>query len=192
MWNEEIERAMLYYLIIEGEDYVLNEDDFVEYENKKIIKAINELKAQKKQVSILAIQEQANEVGNKDFLEYITDLGSYIRKISPDEVYNRLIELSKKRKLYKLLQEKTDEIESHESIDTLIQKTIREMNGIQQINEKETSFLEQVVNTVTEMEEEQKKGIDYSMYTGIQGLDDKTFGLHDTEFTVIGARPRNW
>ena len=47
MYDEEIEKAMLYYLIFEQEEYLLDEEDFTSERNKKIIKAINELKAEK-------------------------------------------------------------------------------------------------------------------------------------------------
>lgn len=48
MYDDELEKAMLYYLIFEQEEYILDENDFVSERNKKIIKAINELKAEKK------------------------------------------------------------------------------------------------------------------------------------------------
>lgn len=191
MWNEEIEKAVLFYIIFEGEDYALNEDDFVEYRNKEIIKAINELKAEKKEITMLAIQEKAGEKDSTDFLKYLTNLGEYIRTDTPEFVYDRLIELSKKRKVYMLLDEKMNEVGDCENIDIFIQKMLKEANEIQQINTKESSFLEQVVKTVSDIEAEQQKGINYDMYTGIQDLDDKTFGLHNSEFTIIGARPRN-
>ena len=58
MWDEEIEKAMLYYTIFEKEDYLLDEEDFVNERNKKIIKAINELKAEKQDISMIAIKSK--------------------------------------------------------------------------------------------------------------------------------------
>lgn len=188
MWDEELEKAMLYYLIIEHEDYLLDENDFVSERNQKVIKAINELKAEKKEVSILSIKSKI-KANQKQVLEYLSSLADYVRLTSADSVYNDLMELSKKRKLFKLLQEKTMDIADAESIDALAQDIIKQINSIEQINEKEKTFLEQVVNTATKMEEDSKNGTDYSLYTGITDLDNKTCGLHRQELTIIGARP---
>ena len=188
MWDEELEKAMLYYLIIEHEDYLLDENDFVSERNQKVIKAINELKAEKKEVSILSIKSKI-KANQKQVLEYLSSLADYVRLTSADSVYNDLMELSKKRKLFKLLQEKTMDIADAESIDALAQNIVKQINSIEQINEKEKTFLEQVVNTATKMEEDSKSGTDYSLYTGITDLDNKTCGLHRQELTIIGARP---
>ena len=100
MWDEEIEKAMLYYIVFEKEDYLLDEEDFVNERNKKIIKAINELKAEKQDISIMGIKSKIRANG-KQVLDYLTTLGEYIRTTSVEEVYTRLIEMSKKRKLLK-------------------------------------------------------------------------------------------
>ena len=188
MWDDELEKAMLYYLIIEQEDYLLDEEDFVGDRNKKIIKAINELKAEKKEISILSVKSKI-KANSKQVLEYLSTLGEYAMLTNVETVYNKLIELSKRRKMFKLLQDKITEISDCESIDVLIQELLKQVNNIEQINEKEKGFLEQVVDVITKMEEETKQGTDYSLYTGIQDLDDKTCGLHKQELTIIGARP---
>ena len=98
MWDEEIERAMLYYIVFEKEDYLLDEEDFVNERNKKIIRAINELKAEKQDISMMSIKSKIKANG-KQVLDYLAVLGDYIRTTSADDIYSRLIELSKKRKL---------------------------------------------------------------------------------------------
>lgn len=188
MYDEELEKAMLFYLIFENEEYLLDENDFVNDRNQKIIKAINELKAEKKDISMLSVKSKI-KANSKQVLEYISSLGDYVRTSSSEDIYNQLIELSKKRKIFKILQEKTMDIEDAESIDALAQDIIKQINSIEQINEKEKTFLEQVVNTATKMEEDSKNGTDYSLYTGITDLDNKTCGLHRQELTIIGARP---
>ena len=188
MYDEELEKAMLFYLIFENEEYLLDENDFVNDRNQKIIKAINELKAEKKDISMLSVKSKI-KANSKQVLEYISSLGDYVRTSSSEDIYNQLIELSKKRKIFKILQEKTMDIADAESIDALAQNIVKQINSIEQINEKEKTFLEQVVNTATKMEEDSKNGTDYSLYTGITDLDNKTCGLHRQELTIIGARP---
>lgn len=188
MWDEEIEKAMLYYTIFEKEDYLLDEEDFVNERNKKIIKAINELKAGKQDISIMAIRSKI-KANSKQVLDYLANLGEYIRTTSADEIYVKLIEMSKKRKLLKLLETEKQEILECENVDILAEKLVKDINKIEQINEKEKTFLQQVVDVMSKIEENTLKGTDYSLYTGITDLDNITCGLHNQELTIIGARP---
>ena len=188
MYDEEIEKTMLYYLIFEQEEYLLDEEDFTSERNKKIIKAINELKAEKHEVSMLSIKSKI-KANKKQVLDYIVSLSEYVRTTNPDTVYNILIELSKKRKILKLLQEKIIEIANSENVDILAEETIKQINSIERVNEKEKTFLEQVIETTEKIEKSVSEGQDYSLYTGIRDLDDRICGLHKEELTIIGARP---
>ena len=205
MWDEEIEKAMLYYLIFEKEEYLLDEEDFVNERNKKIIKAINELRAEKQEISIMSIKSKIKANG-KQVLDYLSILGEYIRTTSVQEVYEKLIEMSKKRKLLRLLEEEKQnindcenidnlaekivkDINDCENIDNLAEKIVKDINRIEQINEKEKTFLQQVVDVTAQIEQNTLKGTDYSLYTGITDLDNITCGLHRQELTIIGARP---
>lgn len=190
MWDEELEKVMLFYIIFKQEDYLLDENDFVGERNQKIIKAINELKAEEKEISILSIKSKI-KANQMQVLEYLSNLGNYVSIESSESIYNRIIELSKKRKMFSLLKEKSNEIADCENIDILSQEVIREINKIEQVNEKEKTFLQQVSDVTVKMEEESKNGMDYSLYTGLRDLDNKICGLHRQELTIIGARPRN-
>lgn len=188
MWDEEIEKAMLYYIIFEKEDYLLDEEDFVNERNKKIIKAINELKAEKQEVSMMSIKSKIKANG-KQVLDYLAVLGDYIRTTSADNIYAKLIELSKKRKLLRLLEIEKENVTDCDNVGILAEKIIKEINKIEQINEKEKTFLQQVVDVMGQIEENTLKGTDYSLYTGITDLDNIMCGLHRQELTIIGARP---
>lgn len=188
MWDEEVEKAMLYYIIFEKEDYLLDEEDFVNERNKKIIKAINELKAEKQEVSMMSIKSKIKANG-KQVLDYLAVLGDYIRTSTADNIYARLIELSKKRKLLRLLEIEKENVTDCDNVDILAEKIIKEINKIEQINEKEKTFLQQVVDVMGQIEENTLKGTDYSLYTGITDLDNIMCGLHRQELTIIGARP---
>lgn len=188
MSDEEIEKAMLYYLIYEQEDYVLDESDFAFDRNKKIITAINKLKAEKQEVSILSIQSKIR-ANSKQVIEYITSLSEHVYTTTADYIYNQLISLSKKRKLLKVSQEIITDIAETENIDIFIQDKIKEINKIAEINEKEKTFLQQVIDVSAEIERSSLEEPDYSLYTGITDLDKLMCGLHRQELTIIGARP---
>lgn len=188
MNDEELEKAMLYYLIYEQEDYVLDETDFAFERNKRIIKAINELKAEKKEISIISLQSRIS-ANNKQVIEYLTSLSEYVYATTADYIYNQIIELSKKRKLMELLQKSITELMEAENIDIFMQDKIKQINKIAEINEKEQTFVEQVVETSTEIEKNTLQKPDYTLYTGITDLDKMICGLHKQELTIIGARP---
>ena len=188
MSDEDLEKAMLYYLIYEQEDYVLDETDFAFERNKRIIKAINELKAEKKEISIISLQSRIS-ANNKQVIEYLTSLSEYVYATTADYIYNQVIELSKKRKLMELLQKSITELMEVENIDIFMQDKIKQINKIAEINEKEQTFVEQVVETSTEIEKNTLQKPDYTLYTGITDLDKMICGLHKQELTIIGARP---
>ena len=188
MSDEEIEKAMLYYLIYEHENYVLDETDFAFERNKKIINAINKINAEKQEVSILSIQANIR-ANHKQVIEYLTTLNENVYSTTVESVYNQLINLSKKRKLLKLTQEIMADINEIDNTDIFIQDKIKELNKIAEINEKEKTFLEQVADISTEIEKNSLEKPDYSLYTGITDLDKITCGLHKQELTIIGARP---
>ena len=188
MSDEELEKAMLYYLIYEQEDYVLDETDFAFERNKRIIKAINELKAEKKEISIISLQSKIS-ANNKQVIEYLANLNEYVYATTADYIYNQIIELSKKRKLMALLQKSITELMETENIDIFMQDKIKQINKIAEINEKEQTFVEQVVETSTEIEKNTLQKPDYTLYTGITDLDKMICGLHKQELTIIGARP---
>lgn len=188
MYDEELEKVMLYFLIFEEEQYPLDENDFINPRNKKIINAINKLKAEKKEVSMITVKSEI-KANSSEVLEYLSSLHSYALGASPDDIYSKLIELSKKRKLFNLLKTKISEIEGNENIDALSEDVIKEINKIEQVNEKETTFAEQVAETIKKLEESMTSQTDYSLYTGMLDLDKLTCGLHNQELTIIGARP---
>ena len=187
-YDEYLEKAILYYLIFDNEDYVLDEDDFVVKENKAIIKAINQLRAEKKEITMFSVRDKIKGDSSK-VLKYISSLVEFTYATTPEEAYSRVIKFSKKRKLYELLQKNIKEIEETEDIDILAEKTIKDINKISEVNEKEKTFLEQVVETTQEIEKKINEKDDYSLHTGMLDLDDLLCGLHNEESTVIGARP---
>lgn len=187
MQDEEIEKAMLYYLIFENYEYQLTEGDFTTRLNKKIFKAIQTLKSQKEEVTMLTVQNKCKE--EKDILRYLASLGDYIYRTTAESVYQTLIELTKKRQTQTLLKESAEKIKNSENIDIDIEKTIKELNKIEDRDNKEDDLLQQVSETLDTIEKNMKNQNDYSLYTGMLDLDQLTCGLHNEELTIIGARP---
>lgn len=188
MYDDVIEKAMLYHVIFEKEIYLLDENDFQDAKNKEIIKAINKIKSKNEEVSMLSIKAEINN-SSYDVMSYLATLIDYSYATSGDAVYKRLINMSQKRKMLNLLQEAIIQTKEAEEIDIVSQKTIHSMNEILNINEKEKTFLEQVVETTEKIEKNTTSKTDYSLYTGMIELDKILCGLHKEELTIIGARP---
>ena len=188
MYDEEIEKAVLYYIIFKNEELDIEESDFINIKNKLIAKAIEELKLAKEDISILSVQNKI-KVNQKQILEYISNLGNNIYGITAEVCYNRLKELSKKRKVFELAQNILANVTEEENIDIYIQDCIDKLNNIERINTKEKTFVEQIAETTNEIEKNYNNRNDYSLYTGIFDLDKLTCGLHNQELTIIGARP---
>ena len=189
MYDEELEKIMLFHIIFNNYVCDLTEKDFVDSKNVIIIKAINKLKKEKQDINLINIQEKIQRNNNK-ILEYLVKLGDYGIGTEADTIYNKIIQLSQKRAIYNLLKENiitVTERTPEETYTDLIDKT----NKIMQRAEKEETFIEQISKTGEEIEKNYKNRNDYSLYTGISVLDDKILGLHNGELTIIGARPRS-
>lgn len=187
LFDEEVEKGILYYIIFEKENLDVNENDFTQPKNIELIKVINELKRNKQEISIISIN---NKLKNNS-IQYISDLGKYIYTSSIDDLYINLKELTKKREVFKLSREISQEVSKKENVNAYIEEIISSLKKIEYKTEKEENFTDQLVKTVQEIEENLNKKHDISYYTGIFDLDALTDGLHGGEFTVIGARPRS-
>lgn len=187
MYNEEIEKAMLCHILFNEYDSDLTEDDFIGSINKQIMKAVRELKQKKEEISIMSVEEKIQGDGEQ-ILRYLATLTDYAIGTNPDNLYNKLVKLSQKRKIFKMLQQKLIILEDA-PIEDIVNGLEKEIRVIMQRNEKQETFIEQISKTAEEIEKNYNNRNDYSLYTGLHDLDDKTLGLHNGELTIIGARP---
>lgn len=190
MYDEEIEKTVLYYLIFENETINIELEDFFIVKHKQIAKAILELKSKKEEVNIISIK---NKIKGKDveILKYISIIAESKFGSSIGYAYKELKRLSKKRKLMQLSNEIISDLENENEIEIYIEKLIKQLNEINQDEEKEKTFLDIVCETSDLIEKKRIQGtkFDYKYFTGIFDLDKVTNGLHEEELTIVGARP---
>ena len=187
MYDEEIEKTILYYIIFEKEELNLSEKDFFLQKHKQIYKAIRELKEKKEEVSIFSIKEK---IKGDNVLEYLSDLGKYIFGTSVEYAYKKLKDLSKKRELLEVAKE-IEKSAVEEEAENYIEIIIKRLTDINSEGQKEKTFMDMLVDTANLIEKKINLGANYDnkYLTGIFDLDAVTNGLHPEEFTVIGARP---
>lgn len=188
MIDIDIERTMLYYIIFEQQEFILSEKDFTDKTNQKIIKAINELRAKKEEISILSIKNRINSKSST-ILKYLSNLGEYSYKTNVDSVYKMLKENTKKREVLALTKVIQEELKEIEDADIYIEKIISKLQKIEFQTEKEETFVNLVVRTAKLIESNINKKKNYDLYTGFFDLDALTDGLHEGELTIVGARP---
>lgn len=95
MYDEEIEKTVLYFLIFQKEELSLKETDFFMIRNKQIYNAIEELKGKKEEVNILSIKEQIKGK-DVDILKYLGNIAESYYQTSIEYAYKKLKKLSKK------------------------------------------------------------------------------------------------
>ena len=149
MYDEELEKAMLYYLIFEQEEtqeLKLKIDDFLNTRNRQIYKAIEELRLKKEEVNIISIKEK---IKGKDteILEYISRIAESKYGTSLEYTYKKIREFSKRRETLKINKETLEKVEKAENIEILIEKEIKKLQEINAENQKERTFKEIVVDT---------------------------------------------
>ena len=190
MYDEEIEKTVLYYLIFEKEPINVKEDDFFFQKHKQIVKAIDELKSKKQEINILSVKNKIK--GNDtEILKYISIIAESRFGSSIEYAYKELKRLSKKRKLLALSKEMQRDVEEVSEPEIYIEKKIKDLTEINQDGETVITFLDRVCETSEVIEKKRLQGTeyDYKYFTGIFDLDKATNGLHEEELTIIGARP---
>ena len=188
MFDDEIEKAVLYYMIFEGCDLLIEVEDFASNKNRRIAKSIIKLQQKKETISLITVQNEIE--GNKEgALEYISNISQNIYGVDVETCYQKLKEYSKKRRALEILTKAKASVELTEDIGGLIEDTVHSLNQVNVITVKDKTFVEQIYDAINVLEEKANSKTDYSMYTGIYDLDLLTDGLHAQELTIIGARP---
>ncbi len=176
MYDEEVEKTVLYYLIFEQEEEVLSQEDFFITKNRQIYEAIENLKRKKEEINILSIKDSIKGK-DVDILLYISEIAESRYGSSFEYAYTKLKELSKKRKLLKFNKDlELDLKEGIEDVDIYIEKQIKKLKEIDEEGEKEESFKDTVIETSDIITKKyiQKENYENKYTTGIFDLDEVT------------------
>jgi replicative DNA helicase len=190
MNDEEIEKAILFYIIFQKEQFDITEKDFVNPIHKKIIQAVNRLIQKKQEITMLTVKNEMND-SSKDILAYLSILGEFISNSNSETIYKILKNYTKRREVFNMAQRMQVEIKEAENPDLFIEKSISNLQKIEFQTKQDEDFVSQLIKTIELIESNMTKEKNYDLHTGIFDLDALTDGLHEGELTVIGARPRS-
>ena len=103
MINEEVEKAVLFYIIFDHVECDVTEEDFACQKHKQIIKAIINLKSKKEDVSMIIISSEIKGNSKRTYvITYISTLGDYIFQTSLEKSLEILKRYTKKRQIFNL------------------------------------------------------------------------------------------
>jgi len=177
---------------------ILNSRDFYKPEHQEIFDIIYELHNGNKPVDIITVSEQLklqnifDTIGGYDYLAYIS---SNVPTTANAKHYSRIVEeKSIRRQLIKKsseIQEKAYEQDYDNTVD-LKNDALEIISGIDINDQKKNRSMKKASEELDgdiERKRNQDNGNEEKYFTGLTDYDYWLDGLHEQEFTIIGARP---
>lgn len=204
LYSEDVEQNILGCMLVfkECNRYIRNleEEDFYININKTVFKLIKELEQEEKPIEILNVKEfaRSKKLNEQEIFKYLIKITSnalttstiehYIKILKNYSVRRNIVNKSKEliNNMYKTSSEEEAEEIKKNAIETIT--NIRTSN----INITEDDMKTVMIEAVADIENKYNNRDDHRYKTGFFELDKVTDGLHEQEFTIIAARPRNW
>jgi len=167
-------------------DQVSVEDFFYE-KNKIICKILFELHSEKKGIDLLIVRDIINKkyknLNDSDLMDIYRSVGS---STNIQYYIDRLIEMSKNRKLLNLSTEITDDIKRGKSSSEMLQDVTLKLKEIDKERGKVIYPIEAIIgNDISELALKEHEYVK----TGYSKLDELIQGFINTELVILAARP---
>lgn len=165
----------------------LQEDDFIDSTNRKLIRAMKDLRLSMKEITIFSLADKTKIS--------LTELAKITGTIATTANIEANIKLQKdKANRRKIIQKiniaQTMAQDQETDINELRNNILQEIQSIEGVVDEEiTTLREAMIETSLLLDERYNSRHDTSLMTGIPKLDIYTAGLHPEELTTIGARP---
>ncbi len=200
--NMEAELAVLGAILLDPEVFmqvrqILDFSAFYSPQNQKIFKAISELDARSEKVDIVILTDHLRSAGELDAVGgagYIASLTDSVPSSANVDYYAKIVlEASIRRQLLRVSNKISvsvfDETINSRTVLEEAQKNIFELTDagnsatFKQLNEV-------ILPTIEALEKMHENRGEYTgIPSGLDNLDDLTYGFQDAEFIIIGARP---
>lgn len=194
MNNENILTAQIMqdHDIIYHDDYLLDESDFKDAQNRLILNTIKECLHDNLNIDLITLKRKNNNIEASRLAQYkdIPTTGNW--KYYHDLVYEDL----NKSKLKNLANHITDSLKQEKDIKDILKHIDDSLADIGKINQKSKilDIKEMMTDYITKIEDKYtriQKGEDFltGIRTGYKQLDELMLGLQKDHFIIIGARP---
>ncbi len=176
---------------------IIDSSAFYSPQNQKLFEAISELDANGRKYDIVILTDFLRSKGDLDAVggaSYIASLTDYVPSSANVEFYARIVlECSIRRKLLRVSNKISvsvfDETINSRTVLEEAQKHIFELTdaGSSATFNKLSEILIPTINAIEEMHK--NRGEYTGVPSGLESLDELTYGFQDAEFIIIGARP---
>lgn len=171
----------------------LEEKDFYSLENQAIFKAIIELNGSGKVIDIITVSEKLKYMGQLELIGGIEHLSNLVSDVVTTTNLKSCISIVKGKSVRrKFIRAATNVIESaydgeYETITDFKADVMKRMDI--SVKEKTNDTIQDITLTVMKNIEERYNNKTLKMPYGIEWLDKYTGGAHETDMTVLAARP---
>ncbi|MCI8486894.1 MAG: hypothetical protein HFJ20_07585 [Clostridia bacterium] len=204
LYSEDVEQNILGCMLVfkECNRYIRNleEEDFYININKEVFKLIKELEQEEKPIEILNVKEfaRSKKLNEQEIFNYLIKITSNVLTTSTIEHYIKILKnysvrrniVNKSKELINNMYKTSSEEEAEEIKKNAIETITNIKTG--NINITEDDMRTVMIEAVADIENKYNNRDDHRYKTGFFELDKVTDGLHEQEFTIIAARPRNW
>lgn len=201
----ELEYAVLGALLLEGKSFldvedILKPNDFYVEAHQLIYKAICHLNSKRKPIDMLTVVEELKSMGELQNIGgaiYIAELTEKVASAAHIDYHSRIIkQKSLARELIgitsnvqsKAYDDSQDISEIMEELEKSFTELVSGSSSTQSIMMPDA--LTKAMNIASEVQEQREQGIDLSITTGLQELNNEIAGgWHAPDLIVLGARP---
>ena len=172
----------------------LNEDFFNLNSSKIIFKVIKDLYLKKENIDLLTVNNKicAINTDKTNVLSKLIEITDNVITTADIKVaIDKIKDIHNRKMMQEIIIKANKDIKNVDKTVNDIKKNL--INDIKNIKSDEvikiSNMQDALIEVLDDIEKKEKKGEDYSLYTGFFDLDKYTDGLHNSELTCIGARP---
>ena len=192
-YNQEAEEIILSAIMYDKQYYLdlLKDEDIYTDSYKKILGIMRRLQKKGMPVDMASIMMETPSELRPQLNPVVIRISEAYRKSYKFDAYLEMLkECTARREMRELVFVIQDELQKDQSVVNAKANILERIANIQVGNQSKDNSIKQIMlDTIQEIEKQEKEKDKPSRYTGIADIDRATGGLHNGEVTVLAARP---
>lgn len=192
-YNQEAEEIILSAIMYDKQYYLdlLKDEDIYTDSYKKILGIMRRLQKKGKPIDMASIMMEVPKELRAQLNPVVIKISEAYRKSYKFDAYLEMLkECTARREMRELVFVIQDELQKDQSVVNAKANILERIANIQVGNQSKDNSIKQIMlDTIQEIEKQEKEKDKPSRYTGIADIDRATGGLHNGEVTVLAARP---